>query len=88
MLPVVALLIGSPNESGLNDHDYPCLFDERLVLPPLPEVSLVKRTPLPNELMDHFARMQCNCMMGLFPEIYRAWLTIDSDVFVWNYETG
>lgn len=32
--------------------------------------------------------MQCNCMMGLFPEIRRAWLTIDSDIFVWNYEDG
>ena len=32
--------------------------------------------------------MQCNCMMGLFPEISRAWLTIDSDIFVWNYEDG
>ena len=30
--------------------------------------------------------MQCNCMMGLFPEISRAWLTIDSDIFDWNYE--
>ena len=32
--------------------------------------------------------MQCNCMMGLFSEIKRAWLTIDSDIFVWNYEDG
>jgi nuclear pore complex protein Nup155 len=26
--------------------------------------------------------------MGLFPEIGRAWLSIDSDVFLWNYEDG
>lgn len=32
--------------------------------------------------------MQCNCMMGLFPSIERAWLTIDSDIFVWRYEDG
>lgn len=32
--------------------------------------------------------MQCNCLMGLFPEISRAWLSIDSDIFVWNYEDG
>lgn len=25
-------------------------------------------------------------MMGLFPEIHRAWLTIDSDIYVWTYE--
>nr|KAG5703923.1 hypothetical protein BaRGS_008182 [Batillaria attramentaria] len=27
-------------------------------------------------------------MMGLFPEIERAYLTIDSDIFVWKYEDG
>ena len=32
--------------------------------------------------------MQCNCMMGLFPDIKRAWLTIDSDIYVWIYEDG
>lgn len=32
--------------------------------------------------------MQCNCMMGVFPAISRAWLTIDSDIFMWNYEDG
>lgn len=32
--------------------------------------------------------MQCNCMMGVFPDISRAWLTIDSDIFMWNYEDG
>lgn len=32
--------------------------------------------------------MQCNCMMGLFPEINRAWLTIDNDIYVWLYEDG
>ena len=35
-----------------------------------------------------FADMQCSCYMGLFPKIGRAWLTIDSDVFIWNYEDG
>lgn len=26
--------------------------------------------------------INCHCMMGLFPEIGRAWLTIDSDIYV------
>lgn len=25
-------------------------------------------------------------MMGLFPEINRAWLTVDSDIYIWTYE--
>ena len=32
--------------------------------------------------------MQCNCAMGLLPEINRAWLVIDSNIYVWNYENG
>lgn len=32
--------------------------------------------------------MQCNCIMGLLPEINRAWLVIDSNIYVWNYENG
>ncbi|XP_067928624.1 nuclear pore complex protein Nup155-like [Watersipora subatra] len=78
----------SPNDSGLMACDYPSLTDDKISLPPLPELSLVKRVPLPNELIEQFSHMQCNCMMGLFPEISRAWLTIDSDIFVWNYENG
>lgn len=35
-----------------------------------------------------FLDMQFNCMMGVFPEISRAWLTIDNDIFMWNYEDG
>ena len=32
--------------------------------------------------------MLCNCAMGLLPEIKRAWLTIDSTIYMWNYEDG
>ena len=33
-----------------------------------------------------FADMQSYCMMGIFPTIQRAWLSIDSDIYVWTYE--
>ena len=36
--------------------------------------------------MEQFGHVQCNCMIGLFPEIERAWLTIDSDIYVWRFE--
>ncbi|CAI8052459.1 Nuclear pore complex protein Nup155 [Geodia barretti] len=32
--------------------------------------------------------MQCNCAMGLMPEIRRAWLTVDSTIYLWKYEDG
>lgn len=44
------------------------------------------KIPLPSEVMEHFSHMQCHCMMGLFTEISKAWLTIDSDIYVWSYE--
>lgn len=32
--------------------------------------------------------MQCHCLMGVFPEISRVWLTIDSNIYVWAFEHG
>ncbi|NXC89374.1 NU155 protein, partial [Cercotrichas coryphoeus] len=79
---------GSPTVSGMSDMDYPLQGPGLLSIPNLPEISPVRRVPLPPELVEQFGHMQCNCMMGVFPEISRAWLTIDSDIFMWNYEDG
>ena len=35
-----------------------------------------------------FVDMLSYCRMGLFPFIQRAWLSIDSDIYVWTYEDG
>ncbi|XP_009986743.1 PREDICTED: nuclear pore complex protein Nup155-like, partial [Tauraco erythrolophus] len=78
----------SPTVSGMSDMDYPLQGPGLLSIPNLPEISSVRRVPLPPELVEQFGHMQCNCMMGVFPEINRAWLTIDSDIFMWNYEDG
>ena len=50
--------------------------------------SLMRKVPLPAELVEHFGHMQCNCLIGLFPEVERAWLTIDSDIYVWRFADG
>ncbi|XP_064833837.1 nuclear pore complex protein Nup155-like isoform X2 [Oncorhynchus masou masou] len=76
-----------PSLSGGSDMDYPLQEPGLLSLPNLPELSAVRRLPLPPELVEQFSHMQCNCMMGVFPEICRAWLTIDNDI-MWNYEDG
>lgn len=77
-----------PSHSGVSDMDYPLQTPELINVPNLPELSAVHRVPLPPELVEQFSHMQCNCMMGVFPEISRAWLTIDNDIFMWNYEDG
>ncbi|XP_076842691.1 nuclear pore complex protein Nup155 isoform X2 [Brachyhypopomus gauderio] len=74
--------------SGVSDMDYPLQGPGLVSVPNLPELSAVRRVPLPPELVEQFSHMQCNCMMGVFPEISRAWLTIDNDIFMWNYEDG
>ncbi|XP_020651332.3 nuclear pore complex protein Nup155 [Pogona vitticeps] len=79
---------GSPSVSGMADMDYPLQGPGLLAIPSLPEISSIRRVPLPHELVEQFGHMQCNCMMGVFPEISRAWLTIDNDIFMWNYEDG
>ncbi|KAM5264755.1 nuclear pore complex protein Nup155 isoform 2-T2 [Ctenodactylus gundi] len=78
----------SPSVSGMSDMDYPLQGPGLLSVPNLPEISSIRRVPLPPELVEQFGHMQCNCMMGVFPPISRAWLTIDSDIFMWNYEDG
>ncbi|XP_053267515.1 nuclear pore complex protein Nup155 isoform X1 [Pleuronectes platessa] len=77
-----------PSLSGVSDMDYPLQGPGLVTVPNLPELSAVRRIPLPPELVEQFSHMQCNCMMGVFPEICRAWLTIDNDIFMWNYEDG
>jgi len=32
--------------------------------------------------------MQQNCEMGIFTEIGRAWVAIDSNIYLWAYDNG
>ncbi|KAJ1927233.1 hypothetical protein IWQ60_003123 [Tieghemiomyces parasiticus] len=60
--------------------------------PPLfPGWELFQKTrsiPLPDDLFDQYDLLHCRCFMGLFPEINRAWITIDHRLFLWNYTDG
>ncbi|XP_076674265.1 nuclear pore complex protein Nup154 isoform X2 [Andrena cerasifolii] len=77
---------GGPTVSGLDDHDYPNLNGMLMCFPNINQMKLHSKISLPSEVMEHFHHMQCHCMMGLFTEISKAWLTIDSDIYVWSYE--
>lgn len=70
--------------SGLSDQDY--LSSLLASVNNIPQIKLNKTVPVPLEIMDQCGNVQCHCMMGLFPEIGRAWLTVDSDIYVWTYE--
>ncbi|KAG5319570.1 NU155 protein, partial [Pseudoatta argentina] len=77
---------GGPTVSGLDDHDYPNLNGASMTLTNINQMKMLNKIPLPSEVMEHFGHMQCHCMMGLFTEISKAWLTIDSDIYLWSYE--
>ncbi len=73
---------GSASLSGLQEADYPSLshanssssasasmVGNSAEVASLKQMSSVQRLPLPAELVEHFGHMQCNCMMGLFPQV-------------------
>ncbi|KAL4703015.1 hypothetical protein ACJJTC_010001 [Scirpophaga incertulas] len=77
----------SPTCSGLNAGDYRNLA-ALLNHQNLSQLKILNKVPLPPEIMEHFAHMQCHCLMGIFPEISRVWLAIDSNIYVWAFEHG
>ncbi|XP_063962394.1 nuclear pore complex protein Nup155-like [Lytechinus pictus] len=85
---ISAARTGPATMSGTTDNDFPSLAAPSIGLADLPLLGPTKKTPLPPELVEQFGHMQCYCMMGAFPEISRAWLSIDTDIFVWNYQDG
>jgi nuclear pore complex protein Nup155 len=79
---------GCPSVSGLRDSDYPNLKDFAATMRSVHHISGVTTIPLPASLVEQFNHMQQNCDMGLFPEIGRAWLTIDSNIILWAYDNA
>ncbi|XP_003693542.1 nuclear pore complex protein Nup154 isoform X1 [Apis florea] len=77
---------GGPTVSGLDDHDYPNINGMSMCFSNINQMKVHSKISLPSEIMEHFHRVQCHSMMGLFTEISKAWLTIDSDIYVWSYE--
>lgn len=73
--------------SGLNAGDYRNLA-ALLNHSNLSQLKVRNKVPLPPEIMEHFGHMQNHCLMGVFPEISRVWLTIDRNIYVWAFEHG
>ncbi|KAJ2772288.1 hypothetical protein IWQ57_001829, partial [Coemansia nantahalensis] len=49
-------------------------------------VARQRMVALPDALFEQYDLLECRCFMGLFPEIQRAWITVDHRLFLWNYE--
>lgn len=56
-LLLLIVLIDMPSLSGVSDMDYPLQGPGLLSVPNLPELSAVRRVPLPPELVEQFSRI-------------------------------
>lgn len=56
-LLLLIVLIDMPTLSGVSDMDYPLQGPGLLSVPNLPELSAVRRVPLPPELVEQFSRI-------------------------------
>jgi len=53
-----------------------------------PALAAVDCRPIPRAIRGLYSQIECEMFMGLFPEINRAWITIDNRLFLWNYYNG
>lgn len=74
------MLTDVPSLSGVLDMDYPLQGPDLLSVPNLPELSAVRRVPLPPELVEQFSRIlyisskianACRSLKSFQSNIYR-----------------
>lgn len=78
--------------SGTKDTDYINNVDSSY-LSQISQFRLINKIPLPQEISDHFSTLAAGSSgdtttMGMFPDINRAWMAVESDIYLWNFETG
>lgn len=74
-----------PSLSGLQDIDYPNMLN---LAQKIPLISNISTVPLPTEVLEEYMHRQHNCALGIFPELSRAWLSVDSSIFFWAYDNA
>uniref|UniRef100_A0A7E4UUJ1 Nucleoporin_N domain-containing protein n=1 Tax=Panagrellus redivivus TaxID=6233 RepID=A0A7E4UUJ1_PANRE len=75
------------NCTGLHDHEYR-QFNDELRGTRLVEFEDYGHFPFPRQLAAQLDKSQSNIAMGMFSEIGRAWMSIDSDLFFWNFTSN
>lgn len=53
-----------------------------------PPLRLRTCEALPATLLEHAENHKYGSFMGLFPQIHRAWLTVDNKIFLWSYSAA
>ncbi|KAM7533061.1 hypothetical protein Aperf_G00000120173 [Anoplocephala perfoliata] len=52
------------------------------------QLEIEKTTAIPPELLERLGGVKQCCRMGVFPQCLKAWLTVDSEFYIWNFEDG
>ncbi|VDM32661.1 unnamed protein product [Hydatigera taeniaeformis] len=52
------------------------------------QLEFEKTTAIPPELLERLSGVKQCCRMGIFPQCRKAWLTVDAEFFLWNFEDG
>ncbi|KAI5740100.1 hypothetical protein M8J76_000495 [Diaphorina citri] len=68
--------------SGSSELDYP----RGAAFTNIKQLVPVNKVPIPPEIIENFSLIQSHSSMGLFPEINRAWLAVDNQIYIWDYE--
>ncbi|KAL1285999.1 Nuclear pore complex protein [Trichinella pseudospiralis] len=74
------------DSSGYNSSDY--VTYDMISAPNVQEIELLIRRNHPNELIDEFSSLSTGYNMGVMEEIGYAWASINSNLYVWNYENN
>ena len=58
-------------------------------LPSFPRRQIEYRAihPLPPAILRSYSMLQSMSFQGIFPEIHRAWVTVDNILYIWDYHT-
>lgn len=80
---LIMFLIDTARMSGALDTDYAV---SRVNVGG--QLEFEKTTSIPPELLERLDGVKQCCRMGIFPQCRKAWLTIDSDLYLWNYDDG
>ncbi|EDQ93055.1 uncharacterized protein MONBRDRAFT_22425 [Monosiga brevicollis MX1] len=75
----ISTLLSNNDVSGNSERDY---------IPVKPVAPLELLNSLDPELVDQIQQAQAQSLTGIFPEVNRAWLTVDSHIYIWDFDDG
>lgn len=67
-------------------HSWTIKFLLQLQWPPVLKPRSPVASNMPGMVLDRYNAVQKGCFCGVFPEIKRAWASVDNSLFLWRYD--